>query len=343
MINKLIIPVYSHILLLAAMLAFTLSSFSQEMDKIIDLKGVWKFSIGDNPAWASPAFNDSQWEGIYVQKNWEGQGFNGYDGFAWYRKSFLFPALKGKTNYYLQLGYIDDVDEVYLNGNLIGQTGSFPPNFATAYNANRIYSVPESYFNKSGNNLLAVRVYDAMGEGGIIQGNIGLMAARTPAPDFDLQGKWKFKTSNVDVSNLAQLNFESWGDIVVPGLWDNQGFKYFDGIATYVKEFTLNGEFQNKKMVLLLGKIDDIEQVYVNGTLIFQNGNFDVATVNRHSQSFRQFRGYYLPEGVLNDKGKNILIVKVLDASEAGGIYEGPIGLITQENYIQFWRTSKKY
>lgn len=317
-------------------------AFSQEMEKVIDLKGQWKFSIGDNPEWSSPDFNDSNWEMIYVPKSWEEQGFNGYDGYAWYRKTFYAQIIGTKANYYFQLGYIDDVDQVYLNGKLIGQTGSFPPNFSTAYNANRLYSIPESLLNKNGDNLLAIKVYDALGEGGIIHGDIALMVIYSPVPDLDLQGQWKFKTVDADATNPASLNYNNWSNIVVPGYWDDQGYKYFDGIATYVKEFTLNDQFENKKMVLLLGKIDDLDQVFLNGILIGQSGEFKASTVSEHSESYKQFRGYYIPDGILNETEKNILIVKVLDTYNAGGIYEGPVGLITQENYIQYWRSRKK-
>lgn len=329
-------------ILISLLLLLSINSFSQDMEKVLDLKGMWKFSIGDNSLWAEPTYDDSQWEMIYVPKMWEEQGFNGYDGYAWYRKQFSIPSGNNKANYYLQLGYIDDVDKVYLNGKLIGQTGSFPPNFSTAYNANRIYSIPSSLINKNGANLLAVKVYDVMGEGGIIHGDIALMVVNTPVPDLDLQGKWKFKTTNCDGTQPATLNYETWGEIVVPGYWDDQGYKYFDGIATYVKEFKLNGQFKDKKMVLMLGKIDDLDQVYLNGVLVGQSINFEDASVGQYSQTYTQFRGYYLPDGVLNQNGKNILIVKVYDEAKEGGIYAGPVGLITQGNYIQFWRLRKK-
>lgn len=329
-------------ILLILFLIISNFSFSQEMEKVMDLKGRWKFSIGDKPEWSSPTFDDSNWEMIYVPKAWEEQGFNGYDGYAWYRHTFYAPISVAKANYYFQLGFIDDVDQVYLNGKLIGQTGSFPPNFSTAYNANRLYSIPEDLLIKNGDNLLAVKVYDILGEGGIIHGDIALMVINSPVADYDLQGQWKFKTVNANATNPASLNYASWKDIVVPGYWDDQGYKYYDGVATYVKEFTLNGQFENKKMVLMLGKIDDLDQVYLNGVLIGQSGEFNASTVSVRSETYKQFRGYYIPDGILNGTGKNVLIVKVLDTYNAGGIYEGPVGLITQENYIQYWRSRNK-
>lgn len=108
----------------------------------VNLAGQWKFSIGDDIKCSTPAFNDANWENIKVPSPWENEGFNGYDGYAWYRKHFNIPlSLKGKS-VYLSMGYIDDCDEVYVNGHLVGFSGSFPPNYYTAYNALRMYPCP---------------------------------------------------------------------------------------------------------------------------------------------------------------------------------------------------------
>ena len=64
----------------------------QDENQILDLSGKWKFSIGDDSAWASPDYNDWEWEEIKVPSSWENEGFHGYNGFAWYRKSFELPA-----------------------------------------------------------------------------------------------------------------------------------------------------------------------------------------------------------------------------------------------------------
>ena len=43
-------------------------------DHVIDLEGNWKFSIGDDSAWASPDYNDQDWEEIKVPSSWENEG-----------------------------------------------------------------------------------------------------------------------------------------------------------------------------------------------------------------------------------------------------------------------------
>ena len=104
--------------------------------------------------WAEFDYDDSDWEEILVPSSWEDEGYYNYNGYAWYRKHFDFPKNITNNVVYISLGYIDDVDEVFLNGKLVGSTGSFPPNFGTAYNALRKYPVPKEMFKSGGENII---------------------------------------------------------------------------------------------------------------------------------------------------------------------------------------------
>ena len=69
-----------------ALIISTTFVFGQE--KFVDLRGMWKFSIGDKATWKDVYFDDSRWDEIFVPSPWEEEGFEGYDGFAWYRIEF---------------------------------------------------------------------------------------------------------------------------------------------------------------------------------------------------------------------------------------------------------------
>ena len=51
------------------------------------LDGPWQFHLGDDPAWADPAYDDSHWEQITAEKPWGMQGHANYTGYAWYRRA----------------------------------------------------------------------------------------------------------------------------------------------------------------------------------------------------------------------------------------------------------------
>jgi hypothetical protein len=340
----------TRIILIAAILCFLAhnSKILAGEDNLVllqNLKGSWQFSIGVNEEWVSPKFDDSKWETIKVPSPWEDQGFNGYNGFAFYRKKITISSSYKGRMLYLNMGYIDDVDEVYLNGHKIGSTGSFPPNYNTAYNAERVYYMPEEDINFDGSNLIAVKVYDSYNEGGIVSGEIGLYGGKNSVNlDVNLQTSWKFQPGDDMRRKEADYDDNGWGEIFVPAKWEDQGYRDYDGYAWYRKSFIYKGSSENEKMVIIMGKIDDIDQVYINGTLVGSTGQFPGRSEDNVStgQEYNAFRGYYIPDDLLKKNQKNVIAVRVLDTGGVGGIYEGPVGIITQTKYIDYWRRNKK-
>lgn len=331
-------------ILLSLCCGTTLFASQNELIRLINLEGQWKFSIGERSEWVSSSFDDSNWETIHVPSAWEDQGFYGYNGFASYRKQFtLSKEQKGKT-LYLFLGYIDDVDETYINGHKIGSTGSFPPDYITAYNAKRIYYIPEEYLKFDGLNTIAVKVYDSYQHGGIVSGDIGIYANRFDVQlDINLQGVWKFKPGDDFQRKESGFDDSGWNEIFVPAKWEDQGYRDYDGYAWYRKSFIYKGNFSEEKIILVLGKVDDFDQVYINGTLVASTGDMTSETNKklRTGEQHRAFRGYYIPSNVLKKNQKNVIAVRVYDGQGAGGIYEGPVGILTQKNYIQFWNNRR--
>ena len=324
--------------------------FGVHDESYIDLEGNWRFSIGDDTVWASPDYDDSDWENIKVPSTWEEQGFHGYNGYAWYRKTFVVPKELAGSNFILNAGFIDDIDQTFINGKLVGLTGSFPPQFITAYNAHREYFVQKDLLNE-GKNLIAIRVYDSELEGGIKQGVVGLSATNAEFRvltdlnlDLNLSGKWKFNTGDMEEWKNLNYNDSRWQEIFVPAYWELQGYKDYDGFAWYRKTFTLPEDLSKEKLVLMLGLIDDIDQTYLNGTLIGSIGDWQFkgmpSNFNQNNE-WETIRGYYIPANLLHP-GKNTISVRVFDGFIDGGIYKGPIGFVTQKKYREFWNKIKE-
>jgi sialate O-acetylesterase len=312
-------------------------------DQVRSLQGQWKFSIGDNKNWAKPDFDDSKWEKIYVPSKWEDEGFVGYNGFAWYRKNVRIPKKLETSSLYLHLGRIDDSDEVYFNGTLIGNTGSMPPSFKGAYEETRRYFIPRNLIQFNKENVIAVRVYDYREGGGIRNGNIGIFQQDELSVDFDLSGHWKFQLFDSLQWKDELYDDSGWKTINVPSTYENQGFEDYDGFSWYRKTFDLPVSLIDKKLVLVLGKIDDIDEVYINGKLAGGLGEFKSTPDSINIESYwDEFRGYYLPDNiVLKDKG-NVIAVRIFDKEGNGGIYEGPVGLVDQNNYSTYWENIRK-
>jgi len=143
------------------------------------LKFEWKFKTGDNSAWAWAEYDDSAWETIEAGTNWENQGHETYDGFAWYRQQIFIPEdLREKAaengGLILRLARIDDSDVTYFNGQILGSTGGLPPDYETGYGELRAYTVPMDRVGWGAQNTIAVRVYDGGGGGGIVGNPVSL-------------------------------------------------------------------------------------------------------------------------------------------------------------------------
>jgi beta-galactosidase/beta-glucuronidase len=316
---------------------------AEDWERITNLRGYWKFSIGDDLDWAKNSFDDSDWERIRVPSTWEDQGFHGYNGYAWYRKKFTLDLSNINSTIYLQMGFIDDADEVYLNGNLVGKSGGFPPSFETAYNAFRKYPIAKELLNEFEENVIAVRVYDSQLGGGIVSGDIGLYTKFYDIDKFmSLEGRWKFRIKDNKEWKNENYDDSDWDDILVPGIWEHQGYEDYDGFAWYRKTFMVPANIKDEKLVVLLGKIDDIDEAYLNGVKIGSTGEmYDDEFYIYIDQEWQEFRGYYIPKNILK-QGKNVLAVRVYDGYQGGGIHEGPIGIVEQDEYVKFWRSKKK-
>ena len=167
--------------LLALICSFFSIAFTLSAQDLAIMEG-WKFKTGDQPEWSSPSFSDSAWAPIRIGAPWELQGYTNYDGFAWYRLHIVIPSsikekafLKEKLRF--DLGKIDDGDEVYLNGSLIGRNAGRAGAIETGiWNLPRSYTInldnPLIHWDKD--NVIAVRVYDHNADGGMYEGGYGI-------------------------------------------------------------------------------------------------------------------------------------------------------------------------
>ncbi len=177
---------------LAAIL-FTLTTVLPAQDSV-SLESGWKFVKGDNPAYADPSFDDSGWSPILVDRIWEAQGNDPYDGYAWYRLRVVIPSkirddARLKDGLRISLGKINNFDLSFLNGRVFGRNGkvvaadtplddSFTKEDMMLYDLPRAYVLP---FNDprilwDKENVIAVRVFDEGGQGGMFSGEHGLRA-----------------------------------------------------------------------------------------------------------------------------------------------------------------------
>src|SRR5258705_2797907 len=117
---------------------------------------------GEALGYAATSFDAADWKMMKLPQPLETAGLN-IDGAVWFRKETDVPASWAGKDLLLNLGPIDDFDVTYFNGVRVGATGSEIPNS---------YLVPPRYkgsvaVGHAGSNLIAVRVFDRAGGGGV--------------------------------------------------------------------------------------------------------------------------------------------------------------------------------
>ena len=317
-----------------ALLSLSDLALGEEWKMLVDFRGEWKFKLGDDERWAGQKFDDSKWDEIFVPAYWEEEGYPGYDGLAWYRKHFrISPDLRNKA-LYIHLGSVDDVSDVYVNGHFVSFTGSFPPHFITAYNIDQKFQIPAEFLKFSGDNVIAVRVYDDQRGGGIAKGKPGIFEMEDYLyPDVPITEGWKFHKGDDKEWARPETDDSHWSDFVVPMYWDVQGLKGYDGFGWYRVRFTLPEKYRDQDLVLLVGKIDDADETYLNGARIGYTGG-----TRLKGDEYRKLRAYTVASSMLRSGEENVLAVRVYDNYLGGGIYDGPVGFVTRERYKEWAR-----
>jgi len=208
----------------------------------VSLATGWKFSPGDSTQWSAPGFNDQSWQSIDISKNWEQQGHESLDGFGWYRMNVVIPAsLKEgsflKDSLRFEMGYGDDSYAVYLNGQLIGKNYNTDPKTGLFGRLKIVIPANNPAILWGKDNVIAVRIFDTGGDGGIYGDPAG------------------FKVSMVDIMDYIWINKE--GD-----------FSYGDK-----NSLTKRIKIETNSNYTYKGKLDFTATDPVTGTVLYQKTN----------------------------------------------------------------------
>ncbi|SCY01415.1 sialate O-acetylesterase [Flavobacterium anhuiense] len=183
------------------------------------------------------SFNDNSWGELNTPSLWENQPLGDLDGVVWMRKTITLTADDLKNKAVLSLAKIDDEDIAYINGIEIGRN--------TQYDLKRVYSVPGNVL-KEGKNVIAVRIVDNSGGGGIY-GEAQDLKLNIGSKSIPLDGKWKFRVIVVKTAlspnSYPSLLYNAMVNPLVP--YGIQGVLWYQGeanvwrAAEYKKSFPL--------------------------------------------------------------------------------------------------------
>jgi hypothetical protein len=126
-------------------------------EPVASLNGLWRFHTGDNPQWADPNFDDSQWPLLRSDKDWAKQGYKGYSGYAWYRFRVTVPA--GLDDVSLLLPPITTSYQVFVDKRQVGSFGRMPPHDTVDIPMAAEYRLPREQASEPREVTVALRVW----------------------------------------------------------------------------------------------------------------------------------------------------------------------------------------
>jgi sialate O-acetylesterase len=140
-------------------------------------------------SWHLPASDDGDWKTMPIPCDWDKFFGKQLDGAVWFRKQVDIPAAWAGKALALNLGAIDDFDTTWYGGVKVGATGAETPNH---WSVPRHYIVPAELV-KPGPTVIAVRVFDRMGGGGMVSGGHPMKLGPEGGESISLVGPWRYK------------------------------------------------------------------------------------------------------------------------------------------------------
>jgi len=229
----------------------------------------------DADRWKDIKTDDSKWPQMQIPNLWESQQIGDLDGIVWFRKTINISAEDAGKAATLFLSMIDDNDITYVNGVKVGNTDG--------YNVKRKYAIPPGIL-KEGDNVIAVRVEDTGGGGGIY-GDSADMKITIGNDVINLPGKWKYRvekisdaSTSVGPNSYPTLLFNAMVNPLIPYA--------MEGVIWYQGESNAGRAFQYSKAFPLM--INDWRSRWGEGDFPFyfvQLASFNAANGNSNSGS----------------------------------------------------------
>lgn len=155
-------------------------------------------------------------------------------------------------------------------------------------------------------------------------------------PEVDVvTGQWRFNTGDNAAWSAPSFDDSAWQQVTLPVYWEDHSNYTADNVYGWFRRaLTLPPEMQGQDVDLLVGRIDDVDEVFLNGVRIGGLGSFPPNYVS----AWNVDRRCTAAASLWIAGGPNILAVRVFDGTNGGGIYQaghptriGPFDAIESE------------
>jgi len=135
-------------------------------------------------------------------------------------------------------------------------------------------------------------------------------------------GTWRFHKGDEPGWKDRSLDESGWETVKLPAFWnDHSGYTQENVYGWFRRKIAIPEKLKGKPFLLILGKIDDADETYLNGQKIGATGRMPP----RYQTAWDTVRQYKVDPKWLRAEGENVLAIRVYNGQRQGGIYEtGP-------------------
>jgi beta-galactosidase len=134
-------------------------------------------------------------------------------------------------------------------------------------------------------------------------------------------GPWRFHKGDKPEWKKPELDEKDWETVALPALWnDHSHYNDQNCYGWYRRRIEIPAALRNKPFLLVVGKIDDADETYLNGKRIGATGHMPP----HYASAWDVPRMYKVNPKLLND-GENVIAIRVYNGEGKGGLYDaGP-------------------
>ncbi|NOX66929.1 MAG: family 16 glycosylhydrolase [Chlorobi bacterium] len=152
---------------------------------------------------------------------------------------------------------------------------------------------------------------------------------------IDLSKSWRFSPDkkNIGISEgWYKIDFDDsqWNTLDAGTRWENQGYPKLDSLAWYRKTVDIPSAWKGKDVWIKFGGVNDAYELYVNGKSVSSFGEANISFAGK--PSFTK----------VSDKLKygqsNLLVVKVNDWGNSGGLWRLPVIITTDKSETDLFK-----
>jgi beta-galactosidase len=131
-------------------------------------------------------------------------------------------------------------------------------------------------------------------------------------------GEWRFQPGDDPAWKSPQYDDSTWRSVQLPAHWSAINYKAENSYAWYRRRITVPPALRGKDVILLIGKVDDVDETFVNGVKVGGMGTFPP----NYSTAWEISRRYLVPARLLKGDGTDVVAVRDYNGQADAGIYE---------------------